>query len=219
MSITTERNAAMPMKNPPHPGGFILRQCIEPLGLSVTAAAAALGVTRTTLSELVNARRGISPEMAVRLSKVFGGSAERSLSGWKWQLRSGVIRMREAAGNGWEPWSQAMKNVIEIDGQKAVVSLDPDLGMIRGEFLGLSGGADFYAPSVKTLKAEGRKSLKAYLEICGEKGLEPFRAFSGKFNLRLDPKVHEAAVIAAAAEDKSLNEWVAEAIEAAAQAA
>src|SRR5258708_16118392 len=67
---------AMPMKNPPHPGGFVLRQCIEPLRLTITDAAAALGVTRTTLSELVNAKRGISPEMAVRLSKVFGGSAE-----------------------------------------------------------------------------------------------------------------------------------------------
>ena len=53
-----------------------MRQCIEPLGLSITDAAAALGVTRTTLSELVNEKRGISPEMAVRLSKVFGGSAE-----------------------------------------------------------------------------------------------------------------------------------------------
>ena len=66
----------MPMKNPPHPGVFVLCQCIEPLGLSITQAAAALGVTRTTLSELVNEKRGISPEMAVRLSKVFGGSAE-----------------------------------------------------------------------------------------------------------------------------------------------
>jgi addiction module HigA family antidote len=66
----------MPIKNPPHPGGFVLRQCIEPLGLSITEAAAALGVTRTTLSELVNGKRGISAEMAVRLSKVFGGSAE-----------------------------------------------------------------------------------------------------------------------------------------------
>jgi len=64
------------VKVPPHPGGFVLRQCIEPLGLSITQAAAALGVTRTTLSELVNEKRGISPEMAVRLSKVFGGSAE-----------------------------------------------------------------------------------------------------------------------------------------------
>jgi len=66
----------MPMKNPPHPGVVVLHDCIEPLGLTVTEAAAALGVTRTTLSELVNARRGISPEMAMRLSKVFGGSAE-----------------------------------------------------------------------------------------------------------------------------------------------
>ncbi len=66
----------MPMKNPPHPGGLVLRQCIQPLGLTVTEAAAALGVTRTTLSELVNGKRGLSPEMAVRLSKVFGGSAE-----------------------------------------------------------------------------------------------------------------------------------------------
>lgn len=65
----------MPMKNPPHPGGSVLRQCIEPLGLTITDAAAALGVTRTTLSELVNGKRGISPEMAVRLSKVFGGCA------------------------------------------------------------------------------------------------------------------------------------------------
>ena len=66
----------MSMKNPPHPGRIVLQECIEPLGLSITDAAAALGVTRTTLSELVNGKRGISPEMAVRLSKVFGGSAE-----------------------------------------------------------------------------------------------------------------------------------------------
>jgi addiction module HigA family antidote len=68
--------ATMPMKNPPHPGGFVLDECIEPLGLTITQAAEALGVTRVTLSELVNGRRGISPEMAVRLSKAFGGSAE-----------------------------------------------------------------------------------------------------------------------------------------------
>jgi addiction module HigA family antidote len=66
----------MKMKSPPHPGGFILRECIEPLGLTITDAAAALGVTCTMLSEIVNEKRGVSPEMAVRLSKVFGGSAE-----------------------------------------------------------------------------------------------------------------------------------------------
>ena len=68
----------MTMKTPPHPGGVVLRQCIEPLGLTITNAAEALGVTRNTLSELVNGKRGISAEMAVRLSKVFGGTEE----GW-----------------------------------------------------------------------------------------------------------------------------------------
>ena len=66
----------MPMKNPPHPGTVVFGECIEPLGLTITHAARALGVTRTTLSELVNGKRGISPEMAIRLSQVFGGSAE-----------------------------------------------------------------------------------------------------------------------------------------------
>ena len=68
----------MTMKNPPHPGVVVLQECIEPSGLNITQAAQALGVTRNTLSELVNAKRGISPEMAVRLSKVFGGSEQ----GW-----------------------------------------------------------------------------------------------------------------------------------------
>ena len=79
MPITT-RNGGLPMtmKNPPHPGGVILRQCIEPLELSITDAAEALGVSRNTLSELVNGKRGVSPEMAVRLAKVFGGTEE----GW-----------------------------------------------------------------------------------------------------------------------------------------
>jgi antitoxin HigA-1 len=78
MSITTERNQPITMKNPPHPGVVVLQECIEPSGLTITKAAAALGVTRNTLSELVNAKRGISPEMAVRLSKVFGGTEQ----GW-----------------------------------------------------------------------------------------------------------------------------------------
>src|SRR5271167_2520114 len=77
MSITTsKRERPMPMKNPPHPGLVVLQECIEPSGLTITQSAQALGVTRNTLSELVNGKRGISPEMAVRLSKVFGGDAE-----------------------------------------------------------------------------------------------------------------------------------------------
>ena len=68
------------MKNPPRPGSLVLHDCIEPLGVTITDAAAALGVSRFTLSELVNGKRGISPEMAVRLSKAFGGSAESWLT-------------------------------------------------------------------------------------------------------------------------------------------
>lgn len=66
----------MPMLNPPHPGEVVRELCLEPLGLSVTAAAEGLGVTRKTLSELLNGHAGISPEMALRLSLGFGVSAE-----------------------------------------------------------------------------------------------------------------------------------------------
>jgi len=66
----------MPMKNPPHPGGSIRRACLEPLGLSVTEGAKALGVTRQTLNNVINGKSGISPEMAIRLSKAFGSTPE-----------------------------------------------------------------------------------------------------------------------------------------------
>ena len=64
------------MYNPPHPGGVVRRQCLAPLGLSVTRAAQGLGVTRQALSDLVNEKAGISVEMAFRLSKAFGSSPE-----------------------------------------------------------------------------------------------------------------------------------------------
>ena len=66
----------MLMKNPPHPGRIIRQECIEALGLTVTAAAAGLGVARKTLSEILNGRSGISPEMALRLARAFGSSPE-----------------------------------------------------------------------------------------------------------------------------------------------
>ncbi len=66
----------MRMHNPPHPGKIIKALCLDPLGLSVTAAAKGLGVSRKTLSTILNGRAGISPEMAVRLSIAFDTSAE-----------------------------------------------------------------------------------------------------------------------------------------------
>jgi len=70
----------MKMHNPPHPGEIIKALCLEPLGLSVTDAAKALGVSRKTLSSILNGRAGISPEMAVRLSLAFNTTAESWLN-------------------------------------------------------------------------------------------------------------------------------------------
>ena len=66
----------MKIKNPPHPGIIIKQECLEPLELSITRAADILGVTRLTLSNVVNGKNGVSPEMAIRLSKAFGSSPE-----------------------------------------------------------------------------------------------------------------------------------------------
>jgi len=68
------------MHNPPHPGEVLRELCLEPLGLSVTEAAEALGVSRKTLSSILNGRAGISPEMAIRLSKAFDTSPESWLN-------------------------------------------------------------------------------------------------------------------------------------------
>lgn len=70
----------MLMHNPPHPGEILKELCMEPLGLTVTDTAKALGVSRKTLSSVINGRSGISPEMAVRLSIAFDTSAESWLS-------------------------------------------------------------------------------------------------------------------------------------------
>ena len=66
----------MPMTDPPHPGPSVRYDCLEPLGLTVTEAAKGLGVSRKQLSDIVNGRSGISPVMAIRLDKAFGGGAD-----------------------------------------------------------------------------------------------------------------------------------------------
>ncbi|MDR3555838.1 MAG: type II toxin-antitoxin system HicB family antitoxin [Syntrophobacteraceae bacterium] len=97
---------------------------------------------------------------------------------------------------------------MEIDGRKAVISFDPDTCMFRGEFLGLSGGADFYATDVEGLLNEGRKSFKIYLQACEERGIAPFKHYSGRFNVRISPDLHADIVSAAEASGMSLNQWV-----------
>ncbi|MDA0346700.1 MAG: HigA family addiction module antitoxin [Verrucomicrobia bacterium] len=66
----------MNMYNPPHPGSLVKHECLEALGLNVTDGASVLGVSRQALSNIVNEKAGISPEMAIRLEKAFGGTAE-----------------------------------------------------------------------------------------------------------------------------------------------
>jgi len=98
-------------------------------------------------------------------------------------------------------------NTMTINGYQAVISFDPDIQLFRGEFVGLNGGADFYAADVQGLKTEGEASLRVFLEACKRRGLEPRKHYSGKFSLRVDPATHEAAAIAAAAQGQSLNQW------------
>ncbi len=85
----------MPMKNPPHPGGVIRRQVVDPLGLSVTDAAAILGVTRQALSLLLNERTDLSPEMALRIEKAFGPKMDHLM---RMQLAFDLARQRQREG-------------------------------------------------------------------------------------------------------------------------
>ncbi len=105
-----------------------------------------------------------------------------------------------------------MINVMVINGFKAVIAFDPDISMFRGEFIGLNGGADFYATDVASLKREGETSLCVFLAMCQEQDIKPRKHFSGKFMLRLDPETHEVATVAAIATGKSLNQWSMEVI-------
>jgi predicted HicB family RNase H-like nuclease len=109
-------------------------------------------------------------------------------------------------------------NTMAIGGYQAVIAFDPDIQMFRGEFVGLNGGADFYAADVQGLIHEGKISLRVFLQACERRSIEPRRHFSGKFSLRIDPEIHEAAAIAAAAHGQSLNQWATEAIRQAALA-
>lgn len=96
-------------------------------------------------------------------------------------------------------------NLMTVGGYTAKIEYDEELDLFRGEILGLSGGADFYGKNPKELRAEFKRSLQVFLEVCAEKGIEPRRHFSGKFNVRISPELHEQLAIAAQAEGKSIN--------------
>ncbi|MDP2828330.1 MAG: type II toxin-antitoxin system HicB family antitoxin [Sulfuricellaceae bacterium] len=111
-----------------------------------------------------------------------------------------------------------MINTMTINGFRAVIQYDPEIELFRGEFVGLNGGADFYAADIEGLKREGEISLRVFLDMCAEDGVDPVRAFSGKFNVRVPPTLHADLVQAAAAAGKSLNQWVADSLDSAAHA-
>ena len=105
-----------------------------------------------------------------------------------------------------------MINTMMINGYKAVITYDSDIELFRGEFIGLNGGADFYGSDVESLRREGAESLKVFLDVCKESGIEPKKQYSGRFNVRINPKLHEDAMAAAIAQGISLNELVSRAI-------
>ena len=104
-------------------------------------------------------------------------------------------------------------NMMIVDEYSAKIEYDPELDLFRGEILGLSGGADFYGMNPKELRTEFKRSLKVFLDVCRENGIEPRRHFSGKFNLRISPALHEKLAIAAQAQGKSINTLAQEALQ------
>lgn len=103
-------------------------------------------------------------------------------------------------------------NVMTVDGCRAKVDYDPETDMFRGEILGLNGGADFYGRNPKALRDQFKRSLAVFLDVCRDKGIEPRRSYSGKFNLRIPPELHGSPAIAAQAEGKSINTLAQEAL-------
>jgi len=103
-------------------------------------------------------------------------------------------------------------NVMTVDGYNAKIEYDSEIDMFRGEILGLTGGADFFGKTPKELRAEFKRSLDVFLGVCKEKGIDPRRNYSGKFNLRIPPELHEKLAIAAQAEGKSINALAQEAL-------
>ena len=101
-----------------------------------------------------------------------------------------------------------MSTILEIGGYQALVSDEPENGFFRGEFLGLNGGAEFYAPTREALRTEGEISLRVFLDMCAEDGVEPSREFSGKIELQISPEMHERLHLLAEVSGESLEEWI-----------
>ncbi len=103
--------------------------------------------------------------------------------------------------------------LMNVDGYHAKIEYDEETDQFRGEILGLSGGADFYGSNPDELRREFKKSLDVFLEVCKQQGITPRKQFSGKFNLRIPPELHETLAMTAEAQGKSLNTLAQEALQ------
>jgi predicted HicB family RNase H-like nuclease len=108
-------------------------------------------------------------------------------------------------------------NLMSVDGHKARIEYDPDTDLFRGEILGLNGGADFYGKTPNELRREFKKSMRVFLEVCKEQDIDPFKNYSGRFNLRVTPELHGEMAVRATSKGKSLNQWICETLEEAVQ--
>lgn len=103
-------------------------------------------------------------------------------------------------------------NKLTIDGYTAMIAYDEDIDMFRGEFVGLNGGADFYANDIESLHKEAKISLQTFLAVCAEQGISPVKSYSGILNTQIEPALHERLATIAMREGISINEFVKRAI-------
>ena len=102
--------------------------------------------------------------------------------------------------------------MTDYKGYRAAVTFDADAGIFHGEVVGTRDVITFTGTSVEELEREFRFSVDDYLAVCAERGRRPDKPFSGKIPLRVSPEIHRAAALAARAQGKSLNAWLAETV-------
>lgn len=107
--------------------------------------------------------------------------------------------------------------MIEYKGYTGAIEFDPDLRLFTGYVIDLRDEIYFEGDSVESIEASMRRAVDQYLSVCEQRGEDPERPFSGKFNLRLGSDLHRAATLAAAQEGESLNNWLVRVVESAAQ--
>ncbi len=106
-----------------------------------------------------------------------------------------------------------MTNLMDIDGYRAVIQYDSEIAMLRGEFIELNGGADFYASDLTSLREEGRRSLKVFLQMCEEDHVASRREYAGEIEIPALLQLHAEIEALTRAHGMSLNSWLTAAVE------